>query len=261
MRYSVCMDELLCIQKIDYKLFQGVQQNSSQSPVSLVYNSKSQNKLIKKVSAVSDLTLNRVLFEFHQIKTLKHATTDPINHVFTSCHSRSKDMLILLTHCMLKLATVAHTFFFFFLKQKIRLTLRTASGSEPSSTICRLARPFLSLSRMPIATSEAFNLSKRLHSLPHHWQMSQENHNKSFGVGNFGFLKRTALKRLINHFTPCISNLAKINDEAVSTIEAGPRHIDLSGPNGTSSFNVKQTLHVHVIGHHMLEPRGHTSLL
>lgn len=80
-------------------------------------------------------------------------------------------------------------------------------------------------------------------------------------VLNFGFLKRTALKTFINHFTPYISDLAEINDEAVSMIEAGPRHVHLGGTNGTSSFNVKHTLHVHIISHHMLEPRGHTTLL
>ncbi len=65
----------------------------------------------------------------------------------------------------------------------------------------------------------------------------------------------------IHYFTPCDSDLAEINDEAVSAIEAGPRHIHLCGTNGTSPFNMKQTLHIHVISHHMLESRGHTTLL
>lgn len=79
-------------------------------------------------------------------------------------------------------------------------------------------------------------------------------------VGNFGFPSKEIL-RFIYYFTPCVSDLAEINDEAVSMIEAGPRQIHLCGTNGTSSLNVKQASHIHVIGHHMLEPSGHTTLL
>lgn len=48
-------------------------------------------------------------------------------------------------------------------------TFVISAGSCPSSTTTSWARPFLSLSRMPVATCAALRRSNLLHLDPHHW--------------------------------------------------------------------------------------------
>lgn len=50
------------------------------------------------------------------------------------------------------------------------------------------------------------------------------------------------------------AHLSQIDDEAVSLVEALPRHLHLRGSDGPATLDVQQTLAAHVIGHHMLEP-------
>lgn len=57
------------------------------------------------------------------------------------------------------------------------------------------------------------------------------------------------------------AHLAHVNDEAVPLVEAGPGHDHLRCPDGPAAFEVQQTLHVCVIGYHMLETRGHPPFL
>ena len=57
------------------------------------------------------------------------------------------------------------------------------------------------------------------------------------------------------------SYLPQVDDEAVSLVEAGPAKLHLRGPDGPPPFDVQQAFHVCVIGHHVLEARGHSPLL
>lgn len=50
------------------------------------------------------------------------------------------------------------------------------------------------------------------------------------------------------------AHLPQIDDEAVSLVEAFPTQVHLRGSDGPPTFDVQQTLHVRVIGHHVLEP-------
>lgn len=57
------------------------------------------------------------------------------------------------------------------------------------------------------------------------------------------------------------TDLPEVDDEAVSLVEAGPGHVHLGGSDGPATLDVKQALHAHVIGQHMLEARCYTSFL
>lgn len=49
------------------------------------------------------------------------------------------------------------------------------------------------------------------------------------------------------------AHLAEVNNEAVSLVEAGPRHVHLCRSDDPATLDMQQALHVHVIGHHMLK--------
>lgn len=69
----------------------------------------------------------------------------------------------------------------------------------------------------------------------------------------------TIVIQLYNRLNPV--HLAKVNNEAVSLVEAGPGHVHLCCSDGPPTLDVQQALHVHVIGHHMLKTRGHAPFL
>lgn len=55
--------------------------------------------------------------------------------------------------------------------------------------------------------------------------------------------------------------ISKVNNEAVSTVEAGPAQRNLCGSNDPPALDVKKSLCTKVIGDHMVETWGHTSCL
>ena len=58
-----------------------------------------------------------------------------------------------------------------------------------------------------------------------------------------------------------LAHLAQVDDEAISLVEAGPGHGDLRGSDCSTALDLQQALDVHVVGHHVLEARGHSSFL
>lgn len=57
------------------------------------------------------------------------------------------------------------------------------------------------------------------------------------------------------------THLAQVNNKAVPLVEAGPGQVLLGCPDGPAALDVQQTLHVRIIGHHMLKARGHAPFL
>lgn len=55
--------------------------------------------------------------------------------------------------------------------------------------------------------------------------------------------------------------LPQVYNKAVSFVEAAPGHLHLSGSDGPPALDVQQTLHIHIIGHHVLEAGGNPTLL
>lgn len=58
-----------------------------------------------------------------------------------------------------------------------------------------------------------------------------------------------------------MAHLAQVNDETVPHVEAGPGQVHLLRLDGPATLDVQQTLHVRVIGHHMLKTRSHAPFL
>lgn len=55
--------------------------------------------------------------------------------------------------------------------------------------------------------------------------------------------------------------LPQIYDKAVSFVEASPGQLHLSGSDGPPALDVQETLHIHVIGQHVMEARRNPALL
>lgn len=184
----------------------------------------------------------------------RRATTDPITYSFTSCHSNQRHAHSL--HCMFKLAAL-FSFFGFVEEDKtysnnslwLSTVLNHLQTGTPISLIITNANSHLG----------CFQPLKPVAVTPTPLVDVLEKSQYDLWGCEFWISQRDS--SFIHYSTPCVSDLAEINNEAVSTIEAGPRQIHLCGTNGTSPLNVKQTLHIHVISHHVLESRGHTTLL
>lgn len=67
-----------------------------------------------------------------------------------------------------------------------------------------------------------------------------------------------------NRSASCVTvaaHRAQVNNKAVPLVEAGPLQVLLRRPDGSATFDVQQTLHVCLIGHHMMETRGNAPFL
>lgn len=58
-----------------------------------------------------------------------------------------------------------------------------------------------------------------------------------------------------------VTHISKVQNEDVSTVEAVPADRHLCCPDNTATFDLEHTLHNHLIGNNMLEPRRHTPFL
>lgn len=65
------------------------------------------------------------------------------------------------------------------------------------------------------------------------------------------FIKKK--KKVTYHLTPVLDHLSQLNDEAVSFVEAGPRHWHLFGSDMATALNVQQAREGIIVCHHMLE--------
>lgn len=60
---------------------------------------------------------------------------------------------------------------------------------------------------------------------------------------------------------PDLNHLSQVNDEAVSSVEAGPGQVHLCGPDHPTSFDMQQALHVGLVGDHVLEAWSNSTFL
>lgn len=63
------------------------------------------------------------------------------------------------------------------------------------------------------------------------------------------------------HALMVAAHLAQVNNKAVPLVEVGPGQVLLRCPDGPATLDVQQTLHVGLIGHHVLKTRGHAPFL
>lgn len=68
-------------------------------------------------------------------------------------------------------------------------------------------------------------------------------------------------KILTYYLLPVLDHLSQLNDEAVSFVETGPRHRHLFGSDMATALNVQQALDISLVGHHMLEAWGCSTVL
>jgi len=55
--------------------------------------------------------------------------------------------------------------------------------------------------------------------------------------------------------------LPQVYNKAVSFVEAAPGHLHLSGSDGPPALDVQQTLHIYIIGQHVMEAGRNPTLL
>lgn len=72
---------------------------------------------------------------------------------------------------------------------------------------------------------------------------------------------RAILLRIPDIDLSCVTHSTQVQDEAVALVEAVPADRHLRCPDRTSTFDLEQPLHDHLVGDHVLEPGRHAPFL
>lgn len=152
-------------------------------------------------------------------------------------------------------------------------------GSSPSSQNARLARPHRSLSRIPLDTCQSISdCDKRLNEIKtllstYHGGLQPLKAVAATArpLDDFLFENKRQVLFVTQVQYPStslplgpvstLSHLPQVQYKSVSFVETLPADRNLRCPDHMATFDLQQPSNLHIVGHHMLKPRGHATFL